>query len=66
MTTEKRPARRQVIRWRDTDRPCKDCGKPVRYGRTGTNRNEKKRCLMCEVARSLAGFRYPVSRRLRK
>ena len=62
MTTEKR----RVIRWRDTDRPCKDCGKPVRYGRTGDNGLENTRCMACEVALSLSGFRYPVCTKYRR
>lgn len=46
-------------------RLCLDCGRPVTRGRTCKSGEDWRRCLVCEVGRSLAGFRYPVARRLR-
>lgn len=45
---------------------CPDCGEPVSRGRTSEARNRFVRCLPCEVAQSLAGWSYPVARRLRR
>lgn len=49
---------RRVIIWRATDRACVDCGRPTRYGRTDRSPDKHIRCMACDVARSLRGWRY--------
>lgn len=49
---------RRVIIWRPTDRACVDCGRPTRFGRTDSDSDKYMRCLSCETAFRLRGWRY--------
>jgi CRISPR/Cas system-associated protein Cas10 (large subunit of type III CRISPR-Cas system) len=44
------------------DRPCADCGRPRHTGHCGSSAG-RRLCLICEVKRSLAGWRAPRYRK---